>query len=376
MKRYRFIAYFLILLSFATIAAQDATCGAVVQQALDTVDSSCAATGRNQACYGYLSLQATPRAGVQDFNFARQGDLVNVVDLDRLRLSRFDLANQTWGIALLKLQANLPDNLPGMNVAFLIFGDVQITNAAEPETTDAPMQAFYFESGITQTSCEQAPQDGILIQTPKGIGQINLRANDVDIRLGSTAFLQAQPNGSLTISVVEGEGQVTALGKTVDVPAGTQVLVPMADDLTPAGAPGDAQPYDTALVAPLPVRLLPEQITIAPPALDLTPEATAAVEGSSYEAQTIMQVSDATLSGTICALDQPFTIHIHTAYYDVDTAFTPTDATHGSWEYTLQGSNVDGSYSIGEPAADGSRQMTFEGEDYVLGLVPTTVCAP
>ena len=35
----------------------------------------------------------------------------------------------------------------------------------------------------------EAPQDGILIQTPKGVGQINMRANDVDIQLGSTAYL-------------------------------------------------------------------------------------------------------------------------------------------------------------------------------------------
>ena len=29
----------------------------------------------------------------------------------------------------MKLQANLPDSLPGQNVTFLMFGDVQIQNA-------------------------------------------------------------------------------------------------------------------------------------------------------------------------------------------------------------------------------------------------------
>src|SRR5450755_2651828 len=59
MKLYRSIAYFLILLSFTTILAQAAVCGAVVEKALDAVGQSCAATGRNQACYGFVSLQAT-----------------------------------------------------------------------------------------------------------------------------------------------------------------------------------------------------------------------------------------------------------------------------------------------------------------------------
>ena len=34
-----------------------------------------------------------------------------------------------WGVALMRIQANLPDTLPGQNVTMLIFGDVQIQNA-------------------------------------------------------------------------------------------------------------------------------------------------------------------------------------------------------------------------------------------------------
>ncbi len=349
MKFYRKIAYLLVILCFTSGFAQNGTCTAIVQQALAEVQQGCAPTGRNQACYGYVSLQATPRDGVQNFTFAQQGDLADVADIDTLRLSALNTAANTWGIALMKLQANLPDTLPGQNVTFLLFGDVQIQNDAsatsgatvqvtskananirsEPSTngsmigllavgdqtdangrnqdgtwlriqipdgdalgwvsasllttaddintlsvvdsTDAPtsykpMQAFYFSTGITQTSCAEAPADGILIQTPQGVGQINLRANDVDITLGSTAFLQAQANANLTVSVVEGEGHVTSNGETVNVPAGAQVSVPMDANLQAAGAPSDPVPYDTTLVNPLPVQDLPEPITIAPPA--------------------------------------------------------------------------------------------------------------
>ena len=60
----------------------------------------------------------------------------------------------------MQLQANLPDTLPGQNVTFLLFGNVEIENAvvgdseATPEAGDgdfAPlttMQAFYFTSSV------------------------------------------------------------------------------------------------------------------------------------------------------------------------------------------------------------------------------------
>ena len=35
----------------------------------------------------------------------------------------------------MKLQANLPDTLPGQNVTFLMFGDVQVTNAVTSGAT-------------------------------------------------------------------------------------------------------------------------------------------------------------------------------------------------------------------------------------------------
>lgn len=360
MRIWRKFACLFVLLCFTSIAAQVVTaqndvCSATVQQALAEVDQGCAETGRNQACYGYVALEATAREGAQNFSFTQQGDLANVGDIDTLRLSALDLENDQWGIALLKLQANLPDTLPGQNVTFLLFGDVELTNAVAPADPDAeaaepvtlaatstgganvrsepstngaiagglatsesvivngrnsdnswlrieipdsddqgwvsaslltvdgdvstldvvegadaveaftPMQAFYFRTGITDTTCAEAPPDGILIQTPEGAGKINLRANDVDVELGSTGFFQAVPDEEMTISVVEGEGSVTSNGVTVTVPAGTQVTVPIDENLQPVGEPSEAQPYDPSLVENLPVSSLPEPIAIAPP---------------------------------------------------------------------------------------------------------------
>jgi hypothetical protein len=360
MRLYRKLSILFVLLCFVTVAAttaavaQNTTCAPFVQDAMSAVEKGCARTARNQACYGYVSLSVTPREGATNFNFAKAGDLASVADIDTLRLSALNSVANTWGIALMKLQANLPNTLPGQNVTFLMFGDVTLRNGVNPETSGAglrvsaksganvrgepstngaligslaagdatvangrtddstwlrinipgssaqgwvfanllaatgdlstlpvvsaleasteatyrPMQAFYFQSGITQTGCTAAPADGILIQTPKGAGKINLRANDVDIELGSTAFLQAQPSSLMSVSVVEGEGRITANGKTVIVPAGAQTFVPVNSDLSASGRPTDPQPYQQSLVSALPVGALPVTISIAAPAND------------------------------------------------------------------------------------------------------------
>ena len=350
MRRLRKGFLLLILIAFSSAAAQNEVCTAFIQEALAIVAEACATTGRNQACYGNIELAATPRESAPAFTFEQPGDLINIADMETLRLSALDSDENTWGVALMQLQANLPDTLPGQNVTFLLFGDVEIENAVEPSaplttleasstgainvrsapSTEAsiagslangetvmvngrnadstwirivipesdslgwvradlatlqgdvstlavveaddleipytPMQAFYFRSGITGIRCTEAPPDGILIQTPEGAAEITLRANDVTIQLGSTAYLSAQPGDSMVVSVLEGEGEVTADGSTVIVPEGAYTEIPMTDDLTPAGAPSQPQPYDETDLQTLPIQVLPQEIVIAPPA--------------------------------------------------------------------------------------------------------------
>jgi hypothetical protein len=77
-----------------------------------------------------------------------------------------------------------------------IEGDLDILPVLEADADSGPsfgpMQAFYFRSGITGGQCIGAPRDGILVQTPKGQGEILLRANEVNIQLGSTAYTEEE----------------------------------------------------------------------------------------------------------------------------------------------------------------------------------------
>jgi hypothetical protein len=127
------------------------------------------------------------------------------------------------------------------------------------------MQAFYFSSGIGTARCDEAPQDGILIQTPSGAGSIELLVNEVSITLGSTAFLQAQSGGSMTISMLEGQAQVSAFDRIVQVPAGTQAVVPLDAIGAAAGVPTLGVQPDTGPGLAGMLSVLPQTIEVAEP---------------------------------------------------------------------------------------------------------------
>jgi hypothetical protein len=331
----------------SAIAAQT-DCPTIVLDALNATDTACEGTSRNQACYGNISLAAEPQEGTADFTFEQPGDIVDVAGIRTLTLQPLDATDELWGVALMRLQANLPETLPGQNVTFLLFGDVEITNAVEsnvepitlevvstgninvrsghstndgriselangetvvadgrnpdstwlriqlsdgtpgwvsadlvtvaddvsllevvdplalPQPPLTPMQAFYFKSGIGDAPCEEAPDSGILIQTPEGAGQISLTVNEVDIQLGSTAYLQAQPSGEMAVNVVEHQATVSADGVTRFVPAGTRVRVPLDANLAASGPPSEPEPYNNSDLGALPVLHMPRRVPVAP----------------------------------------------------------------------------------------------------------------
>lgn len=113
-------------------SAQPATCPDVVGQALVTVGDVCGAVGRNEACYGNLSLQATPRDSDLALAFDSPGDRVSIGNVEALSLADLDANVPEWGVAILSLQANIPSSLPGQVATIVLFGDVQIEDVGGP----------------------------------------------------------------------------------------------------------------------------------------------------------------------------------------------------------------------------------------------------
>lgn len=340
----KYAIWLLGLLSFTASVFAQADCPSIVQAALQAADSACNNLRRNQVCYGNIHLTATPRDETHPLTFEKTGDTADIANVKTLQLSSLSLSDDAWGVALMKVQANLPDTLPGENVTVLLFGDVEMDNAAKPltqlkltipapvnvrlrpskdakilqsfpkgqtlvangrladsswirvlvddaqhdvgwvsaevvrqagdlstltvvtasEPVFGPMQAFTFRSGVGDRPCETAPDSGILIQTPKGRGKVILNANDVELTLGSTVYLQAQPGSAMTVSVIEGGITLDANGSAQTVPAGTFSSIPLDSTGQASGAPTYPQPYNAPDLATLPLSVLPIEVEVAP----------------------------------------------------------------------------------------------------------------
>lgn len=245
-------------------AAQENTCPQVVQRAITAASDICGDTGRNQACYGHVNANATAKEGVVDFKFESAGDRIRLEDLSSLKLAAYDNDTQEWGVALLKIQANLPDTAVGQNVTMLVFGNTEIGDLSDAETTqaefgdkyDRPMQAFYLRTGIGQPGCSQLPVDGVLLRSPGGGRKVQLAANGVELNVGSTVFLRApvdldpetpgiqtpvDEEPLLWVYTIEGSVEVTSDGETVVVESGEKTCVPLRENFET----GELEPADT-----------------------------------------------------------------------------------------------------------------------------------
>lgn len=322
-------------------------CPDIVQDAYLTTREMCADTGRNQACYGHDLLEAEQQPDIEDFKFDQEGDKVNVAALRSLRLSAMNVGTGEWGVALLRLRAGITDSGERRSVTLLLFGDVQIENAADspavtltvtPATGDpvpllaepfsaaeqvgelkpgdigqavartedgswmrvvlsndeaagwvfrplvfhdgnadqlqvadatvpfyGSMQAFFLSSGMDDSQCAEAPDSGLLIQTPDGVAKVTLLINEVDVQLGSTVYFQSEPGREMRVTVVEGSATVKVGDVAYEAVAGSEISVAIDENSHPIAPPAPPKPYNPSELQALPLEQLEREVTIAPP---------------------------------------------------------------------------------------------------------------
>jgi hypothetical protein len=145
-----------MLLSISLAVGQQ-VCSALVEQALQAVDDNCNDLIRNTACYAYNQVQATFFQDVSNDFFSNPADRADLTYLDTIQTTPLDEDNDLWGIAMMSVQANVPNTLPGQAVIFMLMGDVQVENAVAPEDVFEPADPINVMTLVASLNIRLAP---------------------------------------------------------------------------------------------------------------------------------------------------------------------------------------------------------------------------
>lgn len=145
MKRFALLSLLIgVVLAFSgmELSAQPDTgsCPALIERALASLADNCDALDRNSACYGYNQVDTSFTIEVEADFFTIPADRTELTTLQTIRTQALNLDTGIWGIAVMNVQANLPNTLPGQAVNFLLVGDAEIENRVPPEEALTPVE--------------------------------------------------------------------------------------------------------------------------------------------------------------------------------------------------------------------------------------------
>ncbi len=210
-----------------------------------------------------VNIRQLPEQGTAIFDVLEEGDSIiasgRLEDDSWLRVRVADAQGQpTFGWISTELVT--PDG--DLSVLPVVSPDDPVDTSA---LNFGPLQAYSLTTGVGDAPCAEAPNSGILIQTPEGQAAINFTIDGVDITVDGTAFIQAEAGGELGVNQLDGASTVTANGESSVAVAGTTVSVELDDDLVPVSPPSEPTTTDESVTQALPTEVLPEQVEVAPP---------------------------------------------------------------------------------------------------------------
>jgi uncharacterized protein YraI len=243
MRRVSSIILMLVFLSLSGlygVTAQsggDDACPALVETALQMVADSCTDLDRDEACYGHSRVDATFWDEQADLTFSQPSDRVALIDLQSITTHPLDVEAETWGIAALHVQADVPDTLPGQAVTFLLMGDATLENAVPPEDAAQPVEPVAATASMgANLRSRPSTNANVVSSVPAGAGLSLIGVNtagdwyQVALEDGGTAWVWAD------LIVAEDNDALAAL--------------PIRDATAPAYGPMQAVYFSTGLGDP------------------------------------------------------------------------------------------------------------------------------
>jgi hypothetical protein len=192
------------------LAQSDAgVCPALVEQALSELGENCDLLNRNSACYGYNRVDATfHETETEDF-FSEPADRSELANLQSIATAPLDVNQEFWGIAVMNVQANVPNTLPGQAVTFVLLGDVEVDNAVAPEDVAEPTEPVTVTTAIAANiRSGPTPNANVIGSVAEGT---ELPADGLDSSGTWLRVLFESGPGWISREVVETEAKVSGL---------------------------------------------------------------------------------------------------------------------------------------------------------------------
>lgn len=190
--------------------------------------NACRELNDNYACYGTVVTQGEPAT----VRFFAPKDRQPIEALRVIRTTRG--MSDAVGAAIMRLHVSGKGN----PLTAILFGDATL----EPQD-GAEGKVFFMGNASGTPVCSETPP-GLMVRAEKGqSGRITV--NNVEIMLGSTAFITLLPGERLVVVNFEGNVAVSipALGLQVPLPVGSQVIVQEAQGVPVAVEPVTVSPY-------------------------------------------------------------------------------------------------------------------------------------
>ncbi|MEQ8672373.1 MAG: hypothetical protein RLP44_15825 [Aggregatilineales bacterium] len=166
----------------------------------------------------------------------------------------------------------------------MAFASLAVTEDT-PQTLALPLRDLTIVSSMDESPCAGVPESGLLVQSPQDEPLV-LRINGRTLSLDGTAFVQAQDEDSLTVSVMDGTANII-LNENADI-----TLV--GGERYESGAELPIISYDYDRVEALPYELLEYDVLIASDWLTaLIPESDQPLAGSTTESLCTIAVGEA-----------------------------------------------------------------------------------
>lgn len=146
-----------VLFVVVSLVEGQGDCPALVQTALSQMGNNCSSLDRNTACYGYTQVKATFSDTQPTDFFTKPADRTQLRTLQTIETAPLDTQTGQWGIAVMNVQANVPDTVPGQAVTFLLMGDVQMQNAVSADQAFEPTAAPITVKTLTQSNVRTSP---------------------------------------------------------------------------------------------------------------------------------------------------------------------------------------------------------------------------